>query len=139
MAAARILPVLIAVLFLGALPAAAQEITLTIGDGGSFSARAVQLLVLVTLLSLVPGLAVMVTCFPFIVTVLSILRQALGLQSAPPNMMIVSLALFLTWFVMDPVLTEAWAAGLGPLSAGELALEPALVEPRQHIRDIGAV
>ncbi|MFM1861948.1 MAG: flagellar type secretion system pore protein FliP [Pseudomonadota bacterium] len=134
MAAARHLPVLIAVLFLGALPACAQEITLTIGDGGSFSARAVQLLVLVTLLSLVPGLAVMVTCFPFIVTVLSILRQALGLQSAPPNMMIVSLALFLTWFVMDPVLTEAWAAGLGALSAGELALEPALVETVRPFR-----
>jgi len=108
--------------------------TLTIGDGGSFGARAVQLLVLVTLLSLVPGLAVMVTCFPFIVTVLSILRQALGLQSAPPNMMIVSLALFLTWFVMDPVLTEAWAAGLGPLSAGELALEPALAETIRPFR-----
>ncbi len=117
-----------------ALPAAAQEITLTIGDGGSFTARAVQLLVLVTLLSLVPGLAVMVTCFPFIVTVLSILRQALGLQSAPPNMMIVSLALFLTWFVMDPVLTEAWEAGLGPLSAGELALEPALAETIRPFR-----
>lgn len=125
---------IVAFLVLGALPAVAQEVTLTIGDGGSFTARAVQLLVLVTLLSLVPGLAVMVTCFPFIVTVLSILRQALGLQSAPPNMMIVSLALFLTWFVMDPVLTEAWAAGLGPLSAGELALEPALVETIRPFR-----
>ena len=45
----------------------------------------------------------MVTCFPFMVTVLSILRQAIGVQQAPPNMLIVSLALFLTWFVMEPV------------------------------------
>ena len=50
----------------------------------------------------------MVTCFPFMVTVLSILRQAIGVQQAPPNMMIVSLALFLTYFVMEPVFTEAW-------------------------------
>jgi flagellar biosynthetic protein FliP len=74
----------------------------------------VQLLVLITLLSIVPGLAVMVTCFPFIVTVLSILRQGIGLQQAPPNMLIVSLAMFLTWYVMDPVLTEAWTRGSSP-------------------------
>lgn len=55
-----------------------------------------QIFVLLTLLSLAPGLAIMVTCFPFMVTVLSILRQAIGVQQAPPNMMIVSLALFLT-------------------------------------------
>lgn len=88
-------------------PAAAQQLTLDMGDGGSLSTRALQLLALVTVLSLVPGLAIMVTCFPFIVTVLSILRQAIGLQQSPPNMLIVSLALFLTWYVMDPVFTEA--------------------------------
>lgn len=117
-----------------ASPAVAQEITLSLGEGGAFSTRVIQLLVLVTLLSLVPGLAVMVTCFPFIVTVLSILRQALGLQSAPPNMMIISLALFLTWFVMDPVLTEAWVAGIQPLSEGRLELEAALTETLRPFR-----
>jgi flagellar biosynthetic protein FliP len=115
-------------------PVAAQEITLSLGEGGAFSTRVIQLLVLVTLLSLVPGLAVMVTCFPFIVTVLSILRQALGLQSAPPNMMIISLALFLTWFVMDPVLTEAWVAGIQPLGEGDLELEAALAETIRPFR-----
>ena len=60
----------------------------------------------------------MVTCFPFMVTVLSILRQAIGVQQAPPNMMIVSLALFLTWFVMEPVFTEAWHDGVQPMIAG---------------------
>ena len=114
-------------LLLLAAPAAAQDVTLTIGDGGSFTTRTVQLLALVTLLSLVPGLAVMITCFPFIVTVLSILRQAIGLQAAPPNMLIITLALFLTWFVMDPVLTDAWTAGIGPFSEGRLPLEDAFV------------
>src|SRR5690348_985369 len=91
--------------FLLAHAATAQEISINLGDGQSFSLRTVQLFLLITLLSLAPGLAIMVTCFPFMVTVLSILRQAIGVQQAPPNMMIVSLALFLTWFVMEPVFT----------------------------------
>lgn len=109
-----------------AAPAAAQQMTLDFGDGASLSGRAVQLLALVTVLSLVPGLAIMVTCFPFIVTVLSILRQAIGLQQSPPNMLIVSLALFLTWFVMEPVFTEAWVNGIQPLTENKLSLDAAL-------------
>lgn len=104
---------------------AAQEISISMGDDGSLATRSIQLIVLITLLSLVPGLAVMVTAFPFIVTVLSILRQALGLQQSPPNMLIISLALFLTWFIMEPVFTEAWAIGGQPFSNGEMELEPA--------------
>lgn len=117
-----------------AAPAAAQEVTLNFGDGGSLTSRTVQLFAVITLLSLVPGLAVMITCFPFIVTVLSILRQAIGLQAAPPNMLIVTLALFLTWFVMDPVLTEAWAAGILPLTEGRLGLEAAFTEALRPFR-----
>ena len=107
-------------------PAIAQEVSIDFGDGSSLATRSVQLLLLVTVLSIVPGLAVMITCFPFIVTVLSILRQAIGLQQAPPNMLIVSLALFLTWFVMDPVLTEAWTKGVEPLSSGLLDVQSAI-------------
>ncbi len=106
-------------------PVAAQQISIDLGDGQSFSLRTVQLFLLVTLLSLAPGLAIMVTCFPFMVTVLSILRQAIGVQQAPPNMMIVSLALFLTYFVMEPVFTEAWANGIQPMIAGDLQPEEA--------------
>ena len=112
-------------LILAASPALAQEISINLGDGQSFSLRTVQLLLLITLLSLAPGLAIMVTCFPFMVTVLSILRQAIGVQQAPPNMMIVSLALFLTYFVMEPVFTQAWRDGVEPMVAGELAPEDA--------------
>ena len=106
--------------------AAAQEITLSFGEGASLAERSIQLLVLITLLSLVPGLAVMLTCFPFLVTVLSILRMAIGLQQSPPNMLIVSLALFLTYFVMEPVFVAAWEGGLRPLTEGALPPEEAL-------------
>mgnify|MGYP005842132127 CR=1 FL=1 len=100
-------------------PAGAQEISLSLGDGGegggTLSGRVVQLFLLVSVLAVAPGLAIMVTCFPFIVTVLAILRQAIGLQQSPPNMLLVSLALFLTWFVMEPTLTAAWQDGVQPL------------------------
>lgn len=119
-------------------PVLAQEFTLDLGEGGSLSARSVQLILLLTVLSLAPGLAVMVTCFPFVVTVLSILRQAIGLQQAPPNMLIVSLALFLTWYVMDPVFTRAWTEGLGPLSREELELGPAIVRTLAPFREFMA-
>lgn len=109
-----------------AQPVLAQALSLDLGNNGSLATRSVQLILLVTLLSIVPGLAVMVTCFPFIVTVLSILRQALGLQQSPPNMVIVSLALFLTWFVMDPVLTEAWIKGVEPLTTGQIEVQQAI-------------
>ena len=105
----------------------AQDISINLGDGQSFSLRTVQLFLLITLLSLAPGLAIMVTCFPFMVTVLSILRQAIGVQQAPPNMMIVSLALFLTYFVMEPVFTQAWHDGIAPMIAGEMKPEDAFV------------
>ena len=109
------------------LPAAAQaqDLDALLAGDASLSARAMQLIALLTVLSLAPGIAITVTCFPFVVTVLSILRQAIGLQAAPPNMLIVSLALFLTYFVMEPVFAEAWTEGLRPLSEGALDVEAA--------------
>ncbi len=115
-----------------AAPACAQQFSLDLGQSGELGGRSVQLILLLTVLSIAPGLAVTVTCFPFIVTVLSILRQAIGLQQSPPNLLIVSLAMFLTWFVMDPVFTAAWDAGLGPLTKDEMPLTeaiPAIVAP----------
>lgn len=117
-----------------ALPAAAQDISISLGDDGSIATRSIQLIVLVTLLSLVPGLAMMITAFPFIVTVLAILRQAMGLQQSPPNMLIVSLALFLTYFVMEPVFTEAWTQGAEPFSNGTMELEAAFLAALEPFR-----
>ena len=116
----------IAILLAGALlPAAAQAQDLgnVLGDG--LGENAVLLVVGLTALSLAPGIAIMVTAFPFIVTVLSILRQAIGLQQSPPNMLIVSLSIFLTWFIMDPVFREAWQVAAVPLQQGQIGIAEA--------------
>jgi len=99
--------------------AAAQSINLDLGaGGGSTTARLVQLTALITLLSLAPSLLVMVTGFTRIVIVLSLLRGAIGAQGTPPNVVLIGLAMFLTYFVMQPVLDQAWTAGLQPMTVG---------------------
>ncbi|EIE49853.1 flagellar biosynthetic protein flip [Salipiger aestuarii] len=123
----RLMSLLAAVVLFGiAGPAAAQELTLDLGAGNSVTAASIQLIALITLLSLAPGIAIMITCFPFLVTVLSILRQAVGLQQSPPNMLIVSLALFLTYYVMEPTFTAAWENGLQPLVEEQIDIEQAV-------------
>ncbi|MEL6464860.1 MAG: flagellar type III secretion system pore protein FliP [Pseudomonadota bacterium] len=112
----------------------AQDIAISLGDENSLSARTLQLIALITVLSLAPGLAIMVTCFPFLVTVLSILRQAIGLQQSPPNMLIVSLALFLTYFIMEPVFLDAWSKGLRPLVDEQIDPETAFVRTLEPFR-----
>ncbi|MEE9427084.1 MAG: flagellar type III secretion system pore protein FliP [Paracoccaceae bacterium] len=112
-------------LLLVSSPAMAQDFSLDFGGDGSLSLGSIQLLLLITVLSMVPGLAIMITCFPFLVTVLSILRQAIGLQQSPPNMMIISLALFLTYFIMEPVFIESWENGILPLTEGNIDPETA--------------
>jgi flagellar biosynthetic protein FliP len=114
--------------------AAAQDLEALLRGDGSLALRAMQLIALLTILSLAPGIAITVTCFPFVVTVLSILRQAIGLQASPPNMLIVSLALFLTYFVMEPVFLEAWREGLQPLSEGRLDAEAAFAATLEPFR-----
>lgn len=89
-------------------------------EPGGLSERIVQIFLTVTVLSLAPGIAMMATSLPFIVIALSIMRQGLGLQHAPPNMLIMGLALFLTFFVMEPVFTEAWNSGVVPLVRSEI-------------------
>ncbi|WP_171131926.1 MULTISPECIES: flagellar type III secretion system pore protein FliP [unclassified Ruegeria] len=118
--------------------AVAQELSVSLGEGGSISARSIQLILLITVLSLAPGLAIMITCFPFLITVLSILRQGIGLQQSPPNMLIVSLALFLTYFIMEPVFTEAWVTGIQPMIEETLEVEPALTRAMVPFREFMA-
>lgn len=115
-------------------PAAAQDVSITLDNDGSLATRSIQLFVLMTLLSIVPGLAIMITCFPFMVTVLSILRQGIGLQQSPPNMLIVSLALFLTYFVMEPVFITAWENGVDPLLNDAMPLEDAFTKVMEPFR-----
>lgn len=102
--------------------AAAQSVSIDLGAGGGAgaTARIVQLTALITVLSLAPSALVMVTAFTRIVVVLSLLRSALGTQGAPPNTVLIGLALFLTFFVMQPVLDQAWTTGLQPMSEGRV-------------------
>ncbi len=108
---------------LTAAGASAQHLSVDFGDGGSITAVTFQLIALITVLSIAPGIVVTITCFPFIVTVLAILRQAVGLQQSPPNMLIVSIALFLTFFVMEPVLLDSWEQGVKPLLDEQVTVE----------------
>ena len=101
-------------------PGAAAALAELTEGSGTLRTQLIPLAGLVTVLSLAPGILMMVTCFPFIAIVFSFLRQAIGLQHAPPAMMLTSLALFLTFFVMEPTFQEAWAAGIEPLMAGEM-------------------
>jgi flagellar biosynthesis protein FliP len=97
-------------------PVWAQSVTLDLGGGGdSSTGRIVQLLVLMTVLSLAPAILITVTSFTRIIVVLSFLRSALGTQQTPPNIVLVSLALFLTGFVMAPSLEIAYRDGIAPL------------------------
>lgn len=100
----------------------AQSVTFDLGQAGHAGAtsRLVQLTALITVLAIAPSLLVMLTAFTRIVIVLSLLRSALGTQGAPPNMVLIGLALFLTYFVMQPVLDQAWASGLLPMAQGKI-------------------
>ncbi len=117
--------------------AAAQSVSIDLGAGGGASAtsRLVQLTALITVLALAPSLLVMVTAFTRIVVVLSLLRSALGTQGAPPNTVLIGLALFLTFFVMQPVLDQAWTNGLLPMNEGRVSEMEGLrlaAEPFRH-------
>lgn len=121
-------------LAMSATSVAAQDLSAAFFDDATLSSRSIQLFALVTILSLAPGIAIMVTCFPFIVTVLSILRQGLGLQQSPPNMLIVSLALFLTYYIMEPVFLAAWEGGINPYRLQEIPIETAFTETLKPFR-----
>ncbi len=130
-------------ILLAANPAMAQQVSIGFGDDITLTERSVQLVALITVLSLAPSILIMVTSFTRIVVVLSLLRSAIGLQTAPPNTVMVSLALFLTAFIMAPTFEEAYKAGVEPLVAGSIevpeafdkASAPFHVFMRRHVRE----
>ena len=132
----RIAGAAVGLLLLPAL-AHAQSLNIDLGAAGQAGAtgRLIQLTALVTLLSVAPSLLVMVTAFTRIVIVLSLLRSALSAQGTPPNMVLIGLALFLTFFVMQPVLEQSWTLGLLPLTEGRVGEIDGLrlaIEPFHH-------
>ena len=115
-----------------AAPAFAQEtgaldraMTTIAGDGRPLS-LSLQLLILMSLLTVLPSLVLMMTSFTRIIIVLSILRQALGLQQTPPNQVLVGLALFLSLFVMRPAIDQINANAFKPYGAGQISIEEAV-------------
>jgi len=138
-----LLPIAIAMLVLlvaSTAPVAAQSLSIDLGDeGGSATGRIVQLIALMTVLSLAPSILVMVTSFTRIVVVLSFVRTALGTQQTPPNQVLVSLALF----VMMPTLERSYDQGIRPLIEGEIdemeafdrSVEPVREFMLYHVRE----
>jgi flagellar biosynthesis protein FliP len=110
-----------------AFPAAAiaQAVNINLGTGGGLTERVVQLIGLMTVLSLAPSIVIMTTAFVRIVVVLSLLRTAMGLQQSPPNSVIISLALFLTAIVMGPTLQKSYDEGIKPLMDQQMELPAA--------------
>ncbi len=102
------------------MPSIAQEVTLDLGNEGSLTGRVVQMILLLTILSLAPSILILMTSFTRIVVVFSLLRSAMGTQQTPPNMVLISLSLFLTGFIMAPTLTAAWEQGIEPLINEEI-------------------
>ncbi len=110
--------------------------TVTTGAGGGQTwSLTLQILVLMTLLTLLPAILLSMTAFTRIVIVLAILRQALGTPQTPPNQVLLGLALFMTLFVMSPVLTQSWNEGVEPYMDGRLAAEPALERTVAPLRE----
>ena len=124
--------------------ALAQKVTLDMGEqGGSTAARVIQLVVLMTVLSLAPSILMMVTSFTRIIVVFSFLRSAIGIQQSPPNPVLISLALFLSLFIMAPTFEKAYNDGVKPLleekieerEAFEKIAAPFHVFMRSNVRD----
>ena len=100
----------------------AQSFNFDLGDGPGVtsSGRLIQLIGLITVLSIAPAILMMVTSFTRIIVVLSLLRTALGIQQSPPNQVLISLAMFLTLFIMMPTLERVWDEGLEPMINGNI-------------------
>jgi flagellar biosynthesis protein FliP len=119
--------------------ALAQSFNLDLGDGATTTGRIVQLIMLMTVLTLAPSILMMVTCFIRIIVVLSLLRTALGTQQAPPNVVITSLALFLTFFIMTPTGERAWTEGISPLVDGRITEQQAIERAAKPFHDFMVV
>lgn len=125
---------LLSPLLLASGGATAQDFGITFGQGTGLTERALQLVLLLTVLSLAPSILVMVTSFTRIVVVLSLLRTAIGTQTAPPSSVITALALFLTFFIMAPTFQQAYTAGIQPLLAGQIREAEAVERASQPLK-----
>jgi flagellar biosynthesis protein FliP len=121
---------LLLLLLLAPLAAGAQTLpaftSTATPDGGTSYSLSVQTLLMLTLLSFLPAVVLMMTCFTRIIIVFALLRSAMGTQTSPPNQVLLGLALFLTFFIMSPVAERVYAEAFQPMSTGEIQLDEAL-------------
>ncbi len=127
-------------LSLACLPLAAQaqalpglELARSANGGQSYS-LSLQILLLLTSLTFLPAVVLMMTCFTRIIIVLSLLRMALGTQSTPPNQVLVGLALFLSLFVMSPVLDRVYVEAYQPLAENRISVNQALEQAAEPLK-----
>jgi flagellar biosynthetic protein FliP len=104
-------------------------------NGGQNYSLSLQTLILLTALSFLPTIVLMMTSFTRIIIVLSLLRQAIGAQSSPPNQILLGLALFLTFFIMSPVLDRVYSEAYKPLSENKITMQQALDKGSVPIRE----
>lgn len=102
---------------------------------GSVASWIVRTFGLLTVLSLAPGILIMITSFPRFIIAFSILRTGLGLPSAPANMILISLAMFMTFYVMAPTFDRAWDEGINPLIENQITEEQAIELISEPFRD----
>ena len=127
-----------ALALLAALPAAAQQndlSSLVPGSSGLTSARIIQLAIAITVLSVAPGILIMVTCFTRFIIALSFLRAGLGLSTTPANLVLISLALFMTLFTMGPTFDKAWEGGVRPFMDSKISEDEAFKRISAPFRD----
>lgn len=120
-----------------AQPISIPSLTLEVGsaDNPEELTQSLQILLIITLLSLAPALLIMVTCFTRIIVVFSFLRNALAIQPMPPNQVLIGLALFLTFFIMAPTWQEINQNALQPYIRGEITQESAFERGMEPLRD----
>ncbi|MFG1480407.1 flagellar type III secretion system pore protein FliP [Xanthobacter sp. V4C-4] len=102
---------------------------------GGTAGRIIQMVALLTVLSVAPGLLIMVTSFTRFVIAFSFLRSGLGLQSTPANLVLVSLSLFMTFYVMAPTFDRAWNDGVMPLTENKITEQEAIEKISEPFRD----
>ena len=113
----------------------ANTVTITYGEGNGTLNGALRILIILTLIAIAPSLIIMLTSFTRIIIVLHFTRAALNTQTAPPNNVLVGLALFLTFFIMQPTISTIYTEAVVPFESGELEQEEALQAAIQPIRE----
>jgi flagellar biosynthesis protein FliP len=121
----------------GAQAAVTAPLTITLDPGakGGAVSDALRIVMLLTLLAVLPAVLIAMTSFTRTIIVLSMLRHAFGMQDTPPNMVLVSLALFLTLFTMAPAFQAAYEGGIRPMADNQITLESAVTQTVRPLRE----